>query len=71
MIAAQVVVAHLVSRSLRASNVVTRVPFFTLHQMWLSVFVVLPQLIGDVGDSSGSNKEDEQHRIKNNVELIR
>ena len=33
MIAAQVVVAHLVSRSLCAFGVVSRVPFFTLHQM--------------------------------------
>ena len=33
MIVAQVVVAHLVSRSLRAFGVESRVPFFTLHQM--------------------------------------
>ena len=33
MIAAQMVVVHLVSRSLRAVGVVSRVPFFTLQQM--------------------------------------
>ena len=33
MIAAQVVVAHLVSSFLRTFGVVSRVPFFTLHQM--------------------------------------
>ena len=33
MIAAQVVVAHLVSRCLRAFGVVSRAPFFTLQQM--------------------------------------
>ena len=61
MIAAQVVVAHLVSRSLRAFGVVSRVPFFTLHQMWLPFLVVLPLYVGDIQSTDhqyGSNKED-------------
>ena len=33
MIVEQVVVAHLVSRSLRAFGVVSRIPLFTLQQM--------------------------------------
>ena len=48
MIVAQVVVAHLVSRSLRAFGVVSRVPFFTLHQMWFLFFVILPLYVGDI-----------------------
>ena len=68
MIAAQVVVAHLVSRSLSAFGVVSRVPFFTLHQMWLHFLLVLPQKVGDIWQGTRSNKEDKQQRIKNNVE---
>ena len=42
MIVAEVVVVQLVSRSLQAFGVVSRIPFFTLRQMWLPFLEVLP-----------------------------
>ena len=71
MIVPQIVVVHLVSRSLPVFGVVSRFLFFTLHQMWLPFLVVLPQYLGDMGEDIRSNKEDKQQRIKNNVELVR
>ena len=67
MIVGQVVVAHLVSRSLRAFGVVSRVPFFTLHSSWGYASVK----VGDIRQGTRPNKEVKQQQIKNNVELIR
>ena len=73
MIVTQSVVVHLVSRTLRAFGVVRRVPFFTLHQMWLHFPVALRQYVGHIHapNNQWPNKEDKQQRIKNNVELVR
>ena len=74
MIVAQVVVVQLVSRSLQAFGVVSRIPFFTLQQMWLPFLEVLPLWVDDINAAhrnSWPNKEDKKQQIKNKVELVR